>query len=897
MLFRVAGLAFFFELVLALKPLDDMDWSIQISLPPNCRTCQAMFDDHWMDESARLNLCSDTQTSLMLDSSKCREALESEEPPTSGYQLCALAGVCPSHLEHCLSLYDQAMLEPGPIPASTPQVGHNAPQNAEYIPLTTTEKQNALCKSFQTYFGVDVNGCRGSFEKYSDTAESFCTTNEYFMADDKGGVVEKICNNPVTPIACHATNGVLSQIPAQVEFSVVDASIGVSKTYFILDYCRPTQSCLCNEGFTGAGCATAVTPTFIDTESTLGKRTRLANNATLMVHSHKAFSLSNFNMGAAVNGVPDCNGENWAYYQDSIVDEIGSQSEICGMAVRQSHKYVEVAIVSERVDPTCLAVVRTVNDQTVTGSNCQGDLLMNMETDSNGNHVPLANAMDAGRLFGVRVHETSKSKGDIDLVYGSAKFTSVGVESKGFLTTQELMDKYTQDSNGLKHHFGGGIDEYDNFGTGYLGNIGFNVLDSGSPVGRVASRRAFGVEMAGSRAEGGDYYPYADDYSRDDDIALKNIVDLDGNINGWKSKCKWVQYIQMERTALPLHGGSMLMQTAAECYNDVFAAKFDVCPVVSVTPSISVSPSSAPSISASPRVSIDNAKECECFPGKTGDFNTVALGDFKGGSDTEGKLGICGNAQLKAYSVGSKLKVKDDVSLMVGGDLDFASGDVIFGNVKFGGNSNVGKSVLHGLANRGQTIKRAPLGSLCDDVNLTYKSLALELAQFSSYGFRTQERGDLIVHRMDDGADDVVFLDVDCAELPPVNHLKFLGVVVGETLVVNFRPIEVAGELTCNVEKMMIDVADPSRTVFNFGFATNVTIDAVSIDASVLAPLAHVSGKGGVINGQSVFGSFAGVTQQNLHPCIGCLSVAVRQPLQPPSFARMHLNDQTLSPQ
>jgi len=936
MLFRVAALAFFFEWALATEaPVDGMDWGRRIALPPNCRTCQMMFDDHWIDESARSNLCWNTQMSLMFDSLKCQEVMASGDAKT-GYQFCAMTGVCPSQREYCMNNYDQAMLEPSPADATMLEIeapGDPRPTTVEteYIPLTATEKQNALCQSIHTYFGIDVNGCRGAFEKFNATADTFCHRNPYFTTDDKGGVVDKVCASTVHPIACDATNGVLSQVPMQTEYSVVDASIGVSKTYYILDYCQVIQACVCNEGFTGADCSTAVPAAFIDTKSTFAKRTGLANNDTL-AHSHREFpklkpiTLSSFKMGAAVNGIPDCDGANWAYYQDDIDDSVGGGVESCGMAVRQSHDYLEVAIVSQ-IGYVCSIVCdgnlpRTADDRCQMVWNCLGDLIMNMETDGNGIHVPLSDAMAASKLFGVRAMPQSDSSAmSMDQVFGAAQFTAAGPMNKGWTTTQEYVDQYIVESNGASPHHGGGIDSYENHGLGYLGGLALNSLVSGSEAGNVTER--YVAYLEGALDNSSPYYPYEDEYSQIDGEHLTTLgLDLASNLNGFMDVCGQVTYIKMQRAAFPLEGGSMLMHNSPECFNDVSAAKFDLCPIVSETPTHSPTPSKSQSKSPTPIPPFippppEEFITCTCFPGQTADFNTLALGDFTGGSDTEGKLGICGNAHLESYSVGSKLNTTEDTTFFVNGDLSFATGDVKFGNVKVGGNPSVGESVHNGLVSGGQTIVKASLGSMCDSISATLTDLAASLSNHPSYGFTTQElEGELIVHRASPGSDGVVFLDVNCTELHKVNHMKFSGVAVGETLVVNFRPFDFTEEIDgveqtwsmCNLEEMQIDIADPARTVFNFGSAQKVTINAVSIDASILAPLSSVSGKGGMINGQSIFGSFVGITQQNLHLCQGCLSIAEAQPQLPAAeveaeamFARMRLNslrkDQTLSPQ
>jgi len=874
---------------------DQMQYALDIKLSSNCRTCQIMFDDHWADESARANLCWQTPVATMMKTENCTQVMGSGKAAT-GYQFCAMTGVCPSMRDVCLERFPAAVAPPLDTPAvgaGTVIDGRTINNAVELVQLTELEKQNMLCKMYNELFGIDTNACRGAFDDNSLSAEDFCDHNPYFNLDDQGGIVPMECANPIVDIECDATNGVLKKYASEVRLVVEDSDLGISKTYSILDECAVNQQCTCASGFEGADCTVAVAVPEVALVE------RKPHNLTMSRVRHKKhpdlkpLSFSSYKMGSPVNGDPPCDGSSWAYYQDSLTDFLGfPASDICGIAIKQDKDYVDIAV-SMGGYLGCEILFIAGAPVYV----CLGDMMINLEVDENGNHVPLTDAMNSGMLYGVRMQPEADSNLPMTGVYKNAKFVDVGPSNQGYALVQEYLDLNGATNPG-EPHMGGGIDSYANGGQGYLGGMAYNSLLSGDLASETpVEHNEAAVEWTDD--ETSPTYPFLDDWSQMDHAKLMEMgLDWESNIvtsnEASGSICTTTMHSRVPRDAFPPEARSVLLHTAMECYNDAFGAKFELCSVISPSRTPSTSPPPPPPAGFEESPSPSPVSYCTCFApgGLSSDYNTISLENFVGGSDTEGKLGVCGNAELTAYSIGGMLEPTHDITFFVNGDLNVVTGDLKFGDMKVGGTADLGESFVNGMKQGKQVVKNETSSDYCNEITTYYNELSADLANHHSYGaaeFAHEDDSEITVRRLETGGDNVVFLDVDCDTLASVNHLKFEGVNIGETLVVNFRGFEVDVDgnapeadiepdfITCNLEAMQISVVDPQRTVFNFNGVTNITLDAVSITASVLAPAANFVGLGGMITGQSVFKDFQGVTQQNLLPCLGCLDVAQMQ--------------------
>jgi len=490
-----------------------------------------------------------------------------------------------------------------------------------------------------------------------------------------------------------------------------------------------------------------------------------------------------------------------------------------------------------------------------------GDMFINFEVNQYGKHVPIPDVN--GRLWAIKHDESNDSPFDVGL-YSDAVFKTVAPINAGFATSNGYIED-VQHKDGVVH-MGGGIDTYDDQGIGYLGEVPLNSLESATFVDTV------------------DVVIY--DHWFADELQEVEDLGLDWTNNG--GNCDFTRYITVPRQSMPHSAASILIHNAHECFNDVFAAKFDLCEVPSITPTISTTPSrsATPSVSltSSPAPETD-AYACTCFNfGEDSDLNTLSLGDFTAtSSDTEGRLGVCGNAILTGYTVGTKLAGSfTGSSLAVEGDLTFNSGEVKRGVIEHVGTLDLHSSVYHGLGD--DSVSQVTSALACDTAGNYYPNLGLLLQSESAGGTTTLfDDGTLTLERNSTSpVSELVKFDVPCNVFADATYLKIVGVGMDDTLIVNL----VSDGGSCAFDSIKLLVPNPAKTVYNLADTTSLTITNVDVQGAILAPLAAVSAQGGVVNGQSIVASWSGVTQQNLGECKACL------PYIPPTLIRLNARPQ-----
>jgi choice-of-anchor A domain-containing protein len=581
----------------------------------------------------------------------------------------------------------------------------------------------------------------------------------------------------------------------------------------------------------------------------------------------------------------NCANDEWVYFTDSPVDGITytfvgdvSDHEYYCMAVRQNLDEITFAI-NLNLWPEGQSMSPTV---TVS----MGDWFMN-PANADGTFTDIPTAMDQNKLYAIHMDVTNDNPDPLG-VYSHAKFHSVAGTNNGFSTVSAYMSEI-ENMNSVNNPtagvllFGGGIDEYANDGLGYLGDAPLNELIPGASrfVDGLAGDVEYYIHMDLS-------YPLdAADWERvTQDYSLTWIAMGGTGIN--------TRIFRIRRDSLPPNANTYLVHVAAECFNEVIAGQVFVCEIPSVSPSPtrtptrtpsrtpSVSPSSSATSSASatrtssvsatgtPAPSLPQMNDCMCFDWAGEDhpgpgINTLVLGDLDmRSSDTEGRLFVCGDANLDDYSVGDKLDEDDSRDdLFVKGTVNFQSGRVHTGNIVYGDSSSVfGTSIMHGMYNR--TILSNPDRYDCVGATSHFRAMSLRIGALESTGeSHITDDGTLMFTRLTVNAAEV--WDVDCADLSKVNKMEWHSVPDAQSVIVNF-----VGE-ECSFKDLNILPVDPAKVVFNFPMATKIDIKTSALSLNVLAPSATINGRGALISGQTVAFNFEGNMQQNWNPCLACL--------------------------
>ncbi|MBN1301900.1 MAG: DUF11 domain-containing protein [Melioribacteraceae bacterium] len=240
-------------------------------------------------------------------------------------------------------------------------------------------------------------------------------------------------------------------------------------------------------------------------------------------------------------------------------------------------------------------------------------------------------------------------------------------------------------------------------------------------------------------------------------------------------------------------------------------------------------------------------------------YNVFVFEDLSQPSaDTQGKMAVGGNAYLSAYSVGDKLPASGgtvDV-LIVDGDLLFVSGDIWGGNVVYGNSTNLPTSTVS--IRDGSVIKGNPINFTAAYTYLS--NLSNTLSSYTQNGTVDYVSG---VMTLTGTHPYLNVFNVSGTDFSNANS-RIIDVPAGSGALINIdgsfinvsRGIDIKGTGINNI-------------LFNFYQATQLTVVAVDIKGSVLAPDADLYFPSGLISGQVVVKSMVGSGQFNNNLFIG----------------------------
>lgn len=224
-----------------------------------------------------------------------------------------------------------------------------------------------------------------------------------------------------------------------------------------------------------------------------------------------------------------------------------------------------------------------------------------------------------------------------------------------------------------------------------------------------------------------------------------------------------------------------------------------------------------------------------------GDANAYIFNDFNAtNNDSQGALIIGGNATLNGYTVAT-LNDYGALALSVGGNLNMVGGDI-------NGLSSVNGSVSVSATN--------DVRDTSSDFNLNqthFTDLSTELSQ-STNSTNAVKWSNLNIATTANV--ETYITNIDTAAFGSFTSVFTTPQALGDRIVFN-----IGGQsIDLNSQDWLIKTTDwdqhfSNNVLFNFYEATSLTINT-SLYGSVLAPLADVTGLGGMINGQLIANSF-----------------------------------------
>lgn len=238
-------------------------------------------------------------------------------------------------------------------------------------------------------------------------------------------------------------------------------------------------------------------------------------------------------------------------------------------------------------------------------------------------------------------------------------------------------------------------------------------------------------------------------------------------------------------------------------------------------------------------------------------FNVFVLENMtQPSADTQGKVAVGGNATLSNYSVGDLLPPNSGDVLIVGGSLVYTSGSINNGNAVYGGTTNLPQyavSITGGTLRHDNPIDFQAAGNFLKNLSNTLSATFPNGSTRFEWGRVTLKGTDPLLN---------VFT-VSGSDLSAANNFV-IDVPKGSSVLVN-----VSGKNVSLKGGMDLIGAAVNSVIYNFFQAQSLSISGMDLRGTVLAPLAALDFKAGIVTGQLIAKSVTGSGQFNNDPWDG----------------------------
>lgn len=248
-------------------------------------------------------------------------------------------------------------------------------------------------------------------------------------------------------------------------------------------------------------------------------------------------------------------------------------------------------------------------------------------------------------------------------------------------------------------------------------------------------------------------------------------------------------------------------------------------------------------------------------------YNVFVLGDAtQPSSDTQGRFAAGGDVYVSNYSVGDQLSPDATrIDFLVGGKLIFPSGAVMSGRTVYGTDIEATSAATSfgGFSKEDHSSEFQTAGTSLKNLSAKLGSMKINVNDVA-FDFTGGSRS--FTNIVGTLTSNVVGITTDDLER---THTLTIKAPQGSSMLINvYGETAVFSGMEIKLEGIQRD-----HVLFNFVQATKLHIGNISVEGSVLAPLADVVFPAGQLNGQFVGGTLYGQGQFNLPPFQGCLPV------------------------
>jgi choice-of-anchor A domain-containing protein len=253
------------------------------------------------------------------------------------------------------------------------------------------------------------------------------------------------------------------------------------------------------------------------------------------------------------------------------------------------------------------------------------------------------------------------------------------------------------------------------------------------------------------------------------------------------------------------------------------------------------------------------------------EYNVFVFGDIiQIGTDVEGRVAAGGNVVYGGPGVGEGFSVASTIAapsgtaeLVAGGNVTLTNGSVGNGQgaIVYGGSANI-TGVGYGILTNGSVIDFAAEQSYLTWLSSYWGSLTPNGMNVGTSGNIDLTGTDSTLNVFNLDAATITTSGLDFAFHAPVGSTILVNVTGQQANLMNFGFFYngVAGEYNAGPSGPVHDAGYPyERILFNFVDASDLNIDLIGVDGSILAPFAHIDfGVNSHVDGQLIAASFTG---------------------------------------
>ncbi|MBL4659980.1 MAG: choice-of-anchor A family protein, partial [Alcanivoracaceae bacterium] len=244
------------------------------------------------------------------------------------------------------------------------------------------------------------------------------------------------------------------------------------------------------------------------------------------------------------------------------------------------------------------------------------------------------------------------------------------------------------------------------------------------------------------------------------------------------------------------------------------------------------------SLAVTINVHFSNIGSCSIFGFKAATpYNVLTFADYQAqSSSVAGRIAAGHNILINDYTIGQQLSLDNAADVLIAGaDIDFAQGQVYYGNILAGAQAHIGQNVIDNMHASAQIIENTNLPIDFDEAYHDLSLFSAALSQLPENSTHSIINGQLNLQGQCSSTMQVY--NLQATELANSRHISIDCIADAAYVIIN-----VSGE---TIRLQNLDMAELSSisqyVIFNFHQAQQISINASTINANILAIHADIT--------------------------------------------------------